>query len=237
MSAPTATSVDAIVHQSCFKWNLTPQNQLYKKKKKCTKLIDVYNAGEEKTVFIHVQISYIQNKSLWLIRVTLQSLCKNASFFFYNKSDFSYKLLSRCQHSFPVQMCVKWEEAPRVCSPRVSPVRETDTRPRPTLSRNGGDEGPASSLHNIEFGSGTASINSEAAPFSARKFVVIPVFPPRPLASDVLVSALRFTPKPAAIQARISEPRVPERYRRQTAGSFCNYKCLEKKTKYHSLNC
>lgn len=134
------------------------------------------------------------------MRDVARLFAKMPAFFFLQQIRFFFQTLVMLPaHISHPSVCENWEEAPQDCSPSVSPVREADTGPKPTLSRNGGDEGPASSLHNVEFGSGTASINSDAAMFSARKFVVIPVFPLHPLANDVLVSALRFTPGPKTI--------------------------------------
>lgn len=112
-------------------------------------------------------------------------------FFFHSKSDFSYEHLSRCQHISPPNVCENEKKHPSLLSQSLASKRHR--RPAKTNTVQG-KEAPASSLRSVGFGSATASINSDAATFSARKFVVIPVFPLPPLAIDVLVSALRFAP-------------------------------------------
>lgn len=77
--------------------------------------------------------------------------------------------------------------------------------------------------------------------FSARKFVVIPVFPLHPLANDVLVSAPRFTPEPKTIcdpgqTLAATSPRTLPKTNCRLALLLQMLK-KKKKNKYHPLNC
>lgn len=117
----------------------------------CIKLI-LFSKKEKRTmfvmlarenVFIHVKISYIQNKSLWLLSVALLVGSWLRSFSCKISGGFSPQWIRFLLPSSVIlptdishpNVCENEKEAPWACSPSVSPISETDAWPKSTVSR------------------------------------------------------------------------------------------------------